>query len=124
MTLTGIGCAELVVGAVFGPGLPLPFCSAPAEAVPASVAATSAWTIALVFVAAIAAVIALFKDEVWHWVHAPRLDVQVDRRGGIGMYDLQLVLKNESRRMAAGVSRCASSMPRMRATSCRAKKAS
>jgi hypothetical protein len=60
------------------------------------------WTQAAVIVSGIgifvAALVALFKDEFWHWRHAPGLEVGIEREGE---FAVALRLRNPSQRTAA-----------------------
>jgi hypothetical protein len=64
-------------------------------------ATVQGWTVAAVIVAAIAALIALFKDELWWRVHAPKLEVRLVRAGVVAGFELELRVRNTSKRMAA-----------------------
>jgi hypothetical protein len=62
-------------------------------------ATTSGWTVGAVVVAALAVIAALFKDELWHWMHRARLEVVAVR--GSGPFEVELQLRNPSNRTAA-----------------------
>jgi hypothetical protein len=70
----------------------------PSVAAPTRASGTPVWLSAIgIGVALLAVLVALFKDEYWHWRHAPKVDVGLRRDQG----RVLLVLCNPSSRVAA-----------------------
>lgn len=64
----------------------------------------SGWTAAAALATFLAVIVALFKDEFWHWLHAPALDVELVPEP-YPSFGFALRLKNPSKRLSAeGVS--------------------
>ncbi|MEA2331369.1 MAG: hypothetical protein QOH58_1507 [Thermoleophilaceae bacterium] len=55
---------------------------------------------AAVIAALLGVLVALFKDELWHQLHAPRFEVSLER-GGLAREKVQIRIRNTSKRLAA-----------------------
>ena len=77
------------------------WCAGPGTTVamdaPVVAASTTFWVAASAIATTLAVFVALFKDEFWNALHAPKLEVTIDRR----WWEVTLVLRNASTRMAA-----------------------